>query len=189
MSINKNTLIKVMNKFSGSVGYDVPDLGVYRNFYPGETKEVPFEEIEKLSYSPGGLIILKEYLEIEDKEAANKIFNTEPQPEYFYSEKDIKQIMKNGSLDQFLDLLDFSPYGVQETIKDLAISLPLNDVAKRQAIKEKLNFDIDKAIEIKNTKYDGEEEPSNNNTKKAQRRTAPITTPTPTGRRYKPIEK
>jgi len=78
MSINKNTLIKVMNKFSGSVGYDVPDLGVYRNFYPGETKEVPFEEIEKLSYSPGGMIILKEYLEIENKEAANKIFNTDP---------------------------------------------------------------------------------------------------------------
>ena len=72
--INKDSLIKVTNKFSGSVGYDVPDLGVYRNFYPGETKEISYEELEKLSYTPGGLVVLKEYLEVQDKEAIRKMF-------------------------------------------------------------------------------------------------------------------
>ena len=33
-------------------------------------------------------------------------------------------------------------------VKDMAVALPLNDVAKRQAILEKLNFDVTKALEI-----------------------------------------
>jgi len=39
--------------------------------------------------------------------------------------------MKTGSLDEFLDCLDFAPEGVTDLIKTLAVELPLNDVAKR----------------------------------------------------------
>jgi adenylate cyclase class IV len=42
-------------------------------------------------------------------------------------------------------------------IKSIAVELPLNDMAKREAILNKLGFDVTKAIEIKNTKYDGED--------------------------------
>ena len=181
--INKDSLIKVTNKFSGSVGYDVPDLGVYRNFYPGETKEISYEELEKLSYTPGGLVVLKEYLEVQDKEAIRKILNQDPEPEYFYTKEDIKKIMESGPLDQFLDCLDFAPEGMKETIKDLAVDLPLNDVEKRAAIKEKLNFDVDRAISIKNTKLDGGEADPENNTAKATRRV--VAAPAATGRRYR----
>ena len=31
-------------------------------------------------------------------------------------------------------------------VKNLAVALPLNDVAKRKAIKDKLGFDVDKAV-------------------------------------------
>lgn len=155
MNIEKNTLVKVINRFSGTVGYEVSDLGVYRNFYPGESKDITFEELEKLSFTPGGMTILKEYLEIADKNIAAKIFNLNPEPEYFYSKEDIERVMKNGTLDEFLDCLDFAPTSVHELIKDMAINLPLNDVSKRQAIKNKFGFDVDRAIEIKNTKYDG----------------------------------
>ena len=77
-------------------------------------------------------------------------------------------------------------------IKTKAVDLPLNDMAKREAIKEKLGFDVTRAIEIKNTKYDGESE--NENVVKAStsgRRTAPLKSETPSasGRRYKPITK
>ena len=34
--IDKNKMVKVINKFSGTVGYDVPEMGVHRNFYPKE---------------------------------------------------------------------------------------------------------------------------------------------------------
>ena len=66
--------------------------------------------------------------------------------------------MLNGSLDEFLDCLDFAPEGVRELIKVLAVELPLNDVAKRKAIFEKLGFNVDKAIEIEQESADADEE-------------------------------
>lgn len=108
--------------------------------------------------------------------------------EYFYSREDIKKLMESGSLDQFLDCLDFAPAGVKDIIKDMAVELPLNDMNKRQAIMEKLNFDVNKAIEIKNTKFDGD---INEDTEKEtpKRRVVQKATPAPSGRRYKPENK
>ena len=190
--INKDSKIKVVNKFNGTVGYDVPELGVHRNFYPKQNKEIPFEELERLSFLPGGEVILKQYLEIVDREAITALFNDEPEPEYHYSEEDVLKLMTQGTLDQFLDCLDFAPEVIKEMIKTKAVDLPLNDMAKREAIKEKLGFDVTRAIEIKNTKYDGESE--NENVVKATisgRRAAPLKSETPSasGRRYKPITK
>lgn len=191
--INKDTLIKVINKDNGVVGYTVPDLGVHRNFYPGETKEVTYEELEKLSFIPGGMVILKELLEITDREAIKQLFSKEPEPEYHYTKDDVKQLLLTGTLDQFLDCLDFAPEVVKDMIKDMAVDLPLNDMAKRQAILEKMGFDVTKAIEIKNTKYDdGEEDTSGDFGRINKRRATPIksenTTAAPSGRRYNPTK-
>lgn len=190
--MDKSALIKVINRYSGVVGYDVPDLQVHRNFFPGETKDISYEELEKLSFVPGGEVILREYLEITDKEVANNLLHKSPEPEYYYSEEDVKKIMQQGTLDQFLDCLDFAPSVILDMIKTLAVDMPLNDVSKRDAIKEKLGFDVTRAIEIKNTKYDGETDavaeagPSG-------RRTAPLKTetaaPAATGRRYQAPKK
>lgn len=190
--LNKNVMITVVNKFGGTVGYNVPDLGVHRNFYPNESKEISFEELQKLSYAPGGDVILKEFLEIKDKEAIAELFHSEPEPEYFYSKEDIIKIMTTGSLDQFLDCLDFAPESILETIKGVAVDLPLNDVAKRDAIRDKLGFDVARAIEIKNTKFDGGDEDSSGEYGRlnSKRRAAPLSgNPTPTGRRYQPAKK
>lgn len=190
--IDKNKMVKVINKFSGTVGYDVPEMGVHRNFYPKESKEISFEELERLSFIPGGDVILRNYLEIVDEDVIMALFNEKPEPEYHYSENDVKQLLTTGTLDQFLDCLDFAPDVIKDMIKDLAVELPLNDMAKRQAIQDKLGFDVTKAIEIKNTKYDGETEEIIE-TKTSGRRAAPIkadsTTAAPSGRRYKPITK
>ena len=154
--MEKSRLIKVINKFSGSVGYDVPDLGVYRNFQPRESKDITIEELEKLSYIPGGLTILREYLEITDADIAEKILNGKLEPEYFYTEE------------------------------DMAVNLPLNDIAKREAIKEKLDFDVTRAIEIKNTNFDGGDAASSDEPTQAKRRVATKTTSTTAaGRRVK----
>ncbi len=189
--VNKDTLIKVINKDNGIVGYTVPDLGVHRNFYPGETKEVTYEELEKLSFIPGGMVILKELLEITDREATKQLFSKEPEPEYHYTKDDVKQLLLTGTLDQFLDCLDFAPEVIKDMIKDMAVDLPLNDIAKRQAIQEKLGFDVTRAIEIKNTKFDGgDEDNSEEYGHINKRRTAPIKEAiAPSGRRYKPENK
>lgn len=190
--MDKNTLITVINRDSGVVGYTIPDMNnFHRDFYPNESKQITFEQLEKLSFTPGGAMILKDFLEITDKEAANLLLHESPQPEYFYSKQDVKRIMQSGSLDEFLDCLDFAPEVIKSMIKELAVNMPLNDVAKRDAIKEKLGYDVSRVIEIKNTKYDGEtkkadEAEASKNKIKTNGRRVEInnSTPTATGRRY-----
>ena len=36
--MDKNTMITVVNKYGGTVGYTVEDLGIKRTFYPNEKK-------------------------------------------------------------------------------------------------------------------------------------------------------
>lgn len=83
--------------------------------------------------------------------------------------------MEIGTLDQFLDCLDFAPEVIKELIKTMAVELPLNDMSKREAIKEKLGFDVSKAIEIKNTKYDGDNDEDQSTNTVSSRRAKPIT--------------
>ena len=159
MAIDKNKLIKVRNRYDGTVGYDVPDMSIpHRNYYPKETKEVTFEELEKVAATPQGRVVLKDYLIIEDREAANELLNN-VEPEYYYTEEDVKKLLMTPyNYDAFLDCLDFAPDGVIDMIKDLAVSLPLTDSVKMQYILEKTGFDVKSAIEIANAKTGAEED-------------------------------
>lgn len=142
--------VKIVNRAgNGVVSYTIPDMGnLQRVFQDGEEKVITFEEVRKLSYVPGGMVLLNDYLVIEDKEVLEEL-NMTPEQEYFYTKEDIEQLMKEGSLEEFLDCLDFAPEGVLEAIKTLSVELPLNDVAKRKAILEKLNFNVDNAVKNK----------------------------------------
>lgn len=153
--MDKNTLVKIVNRDSGIVCYSIPEMGVNRQFMPRETKEITFGELESLSFQPGGDVILSDFLVIRNEEAAAALLG-QVEPEYYYTAADVKNLMVNGTLDAFLDCLDFAPMGVLEVVKDLAVELPLNDMAKRDAILEKLDFNVTRAIEIKNTKFDGD---------------------------------
>lgn len=141
--------IKVKNRSAGSAVYTIPELGdkrnIHRNFAPFEVKELDREEIEALTYIPGGQKLLAEYLQILDEQV---IAETLPhvEPEYNLDEAGVKKLMLEGSLDAFLDCLDFAPAGVIDLIKAYAVSLPLNDSAKREAILQKLKFNVDEAI-------------------------------------------
>ena len=142
--------VKVINRSgNGIVCYSIPDMGnLNRVFQDGEEKILTFEEMRKLSYVPGGQELLNDYLIITDNEVLDEL-NMHPEQEYFYTKEDIERLMKEGSLDQFLDCLDFAPDSVLENIKTLSVSMPLNDVAKRKAILEKLNFNVDNAVRNK----------------------------------------
>ena len=71
--MEKNTLIQVTNRDSGRVGYTVPELGVRRQFAPKETKEISFEELQALSYLPGGDVMLSQYLVVRNEEAVKEL--------------------------------------------------------------------------------------------------------------------
>ena len=161
-----NRQVKVMNRTNGTVGYSIPDMqNLHRNYTAKEEKVITFEELRKLSYIPGGENLLKNYLIIKDPEVIEAL-NLHIEPEYYYSEKEIIDLMQNGSLDEFLDCLDFAPDGVLDTIKDVAVKLPLNSVPKRKAILDKLHFNVDKAIEMLEVPVE-EELPRGNNRRAA----------------------
>lgn len=167
--MDNNKMIKVTNISVGSLGYTLPELHIKRHFTPKETKEISFGELFALYNSEGGRALILNKLAVKDKAAIDELgFDVER--EYFYTEDQVKDILVNGSQAAFLDLLDFAPEGILDIVKSLAVSLPLNDVAKRDAIFEKLNFNVTKAIEIQNTRFDdGSEDTSAKQSEKVRR--------------------
>lgn len=162
-------MYNVKNRSAGNAVYRIPEMGVRRSFAPGEVKQISEEELEKLTYQPGGMAMLSGFLQIMEPEAISKV-GLNPQPEYHMSEQDIANLMMNGSLDEFLDCLDFAPPGVIDIVKKLSVSLPLGDVSKRKALKEKTGFDCDAALKhvMEEQEDDGENTILKNTT--AQRR-------------------
>jgi hypothetical protein len=144
--MDKSQKVGVKNRSNSTAVYSVPDLRVSRQFSPGETKQITVEELEALTYYPGGLTLIKDCLLIEDAGIAKQILNQKIEPEYWLDEAGVKKLMIEGSLDEFLDCLDFAPEGVIELIKVIATKMPLNDVAKREAIKNKTGYDLDRAL-------------------------------------------
>ena len=182
--LDKNTIIKVTNRSNGSTGYTIPDLGnLHRSFQSGETKELTIEELRKLSYIPGGMFLLRNNLVLDNPEAIAELLN-EVEPEYYYTEEDIKTLLTTGTLAQFEDCLDFAPEGTINLVKKLSVELELNDVSKRKALLEKTGFNVTTAIEA--NQMDEKEVVTETKT----RRTAAITkTPitTTSGRRSAPV--
>lgn len=142
--MSKTTCL-VKNRGASHVSYRIPEDGIRRSFAPGETKEISYQELEKLTFQPGGMMILTNYLQLIETEALNA-FGIHAEPEYHMSETDVANLIKTGTLDAFLDALDFAPVSVVELIKKLSIDIPLMDMNKRKALKEKTGFDVDAAL-------------------------------------------
>ena len=149
-------MVSVTNRNVGTTGY-VFDNGFHRKFEINETKKIPLSELQQLSFIPGGDYILKNCLVINDKNALEAL-NLTVEPEYFYSETEIKKILLEGTLDQLEDTLNFAPEGVIEMIKKIAVEVEVPDVRKRDMISKKTGFNINNAISINHQLADGETE-------------------------------
>ena len=152
-------IFNVKNRGASWVTYKIPEDGIRRSFAPGEVKRVSDTELEKLTYQPGGMIILSQFLQIQD-EVALRNLNIHTEPEYYMSEADVAALIKTGSLDAFLDALDFAPVGVIDLIKKLSLEIPLMDLGKRKALKDKTGLDVDAAL--KNREAEKEDENGGN---------------------------
>lgn len=183
--IEKDTIIKVTNRDNGSISYSIPDLGnLKRRFSAGETKEVTMEELRKLSYQPGGESLLRKYLLIHNEDAVKELL-AEVEPEYYYTRKEVAEVLEKGSLDELKDLLDFAPKGTVNLAKTIAVETELNDVKKREAILESTGFDVTNAINVdRETSEEREEEKKERRVKTAE--PAKMETTTTPGRRTTP---
>lgn len=168
--MESNTLIAVTNRSDFYVGYPIPDGVGERDFAPGETKKITFEELQKLSFSGngGGMALLKEYFIIQDEEALDLILGN-VEPEYYYTDEEVKELLLNGTYEQLLDTLDFGTAGVIELIKKYIVDLEIPDLRKRDAVQQKTGLDVNKAILIKK-EYEEDNEPE----QEKVRRAAPI---------------
>ena len=147
MATNSEKMYLVKNRSTSMVVYKIPEDGIRREFAPGESKRIKYAELEKLSYQSGGRALMANFLQIVDEDVTNNL-NIHTENEYYMSEEQIIELIKNGPLDAFLDCLDYAPVGVIDLLKKYAVSLPMNDIKKRQALLEKVGFDVTKAIEM-----------------------------------------
>lgn len=144
--MNNDTKFKVKNRSASFVVYNLPERNLRREFAPGETRTVAFDELEALSYQPGGRELMANFLQIEAEEATNAL-GIKREPEYNLTEEQIQDLIQTGSLDEFLDCLDFAPVGVIDIIKTLAVQLPMTDMNKAKALQDKTGFDVMTALQ------------------------------------------
>ena len=128
--ITQETMYNVKNRSSSMVVYRIPETNLRREFAPGETKRIPFGELEKLTYQPGGRELLENFLQILEEEVTTNL-NVHRELEYDMSEEQVRDLLLTGSVDAFLDALDFAPIGVIDLIKSMAVALPLTNLQKR----------------------------------------------------------
>lgn len=139
----------VTNRSAGLVGYALPEMGIKnREFQPGETKKISAEELTNLSYRPGGTALMRDYLIIQDLDARQELIG-HVEPEYNMSPEDVKNLILYGSLDEWLDCLDFAPQGVIDLVQALSLELPLTDTTKMDAFKKKKGIDLARGIRAK----------------------------------------
>lgn len=143
--MDTNTICNVKNRSASMVVYRIPEKGIRREFAPGETKKIAYSELVDLSYQSGGRALMTNFLQIQSAKATEEL-NIQTEIEYNYSEADIAGLITEGSLDAFLDCLDFAPVGVVDLLKKLSVSIPLTDIQKRRALRDKTGFDVDKAL-------------------------------------------
>jgi hypothetical protein len=149
-------VFNVKNRSAGIVVYRIPEDGIRREFAPGETKRIAYSELEKLSYQSGGTQLIAQYLQVQSDEALDELA-VHREPEYKMSEQDVIDLIKGSdNVDEFLDCLDFAPDGIIDLIRTLAVKLPMENTAKKKALKEKTGFDVDAAL--KNIEAEQEEE-------------------------------
>lgn len=174
--VDMNRLVPVRNRNNGSTSYTLKEDGIFRIWHkPGEVKNISISELKKASYIPGGNYILKNLLIIEDAEALEAL-DMVVEPEYSYTDEDIKKILlsnDDNALDVLEDFLNFSPSGGIEILKQLAVQLEIPDTRKRKLISEKTGFNIDNAIYINKIMADDDDD-ANESVKPVKRKAAPV---------------
>ena len=140
--------VQVQNLTDSPVVYNIPEDNIRRDFGPYEKKRIGVEELQKLYYQPGGSVLIRDFLRIEDKKMALE-FGVDPdvyEHEYQWDKNKVDDVLLNGDIDVLCDALDFAPEGIVELIVQRAVDLRIPDVNKRQAIKKATHKDIDKMI-------------------------------------------
>lgn len=151
MTITDETLIPVQNLTGGTVSYIIPETNNVRHFNGQQLrKDITAGELRAVYASKGGKTLLENYLGIRNKELAAEfnILTDAFEHEYSWTQKEVDQILKTGSVDMLKDALEFGPEGIKQLIVDRAIELRIPDNNKLAAIQEFTGRDVSNMIKL-----------------------------------------
>ena len=184
MTVTDNKLIPVQNLTASTVSYMVPETNNVRHFAGQQLrKDITAGELRALYATKGGRVLIEDYLGIKDRELAAE-FNISTdvfEHEYSWTQKEVDDVLQNGSIDALKDALEFGPEGIKQLIIDRAVELHIPDNNKLAAIFEFTGRDVGNMIkldmELDNTQEEekparGRRVTSNNSGAQSQRRVA-----------------
>ena len=184
MTVIDSKLIPVQNLTASTVSYMVPETNNVRHFSGQQLrKDITAGELRALYATKGGRVLIEDYLGIKDQELAAE-FNISTdafEHEYSWTQDDVDNVLKNGSIDALKDALEFGPEGIKQLIIDRAVTLRIPDNNKLAAIREFTGRDVGNMIkldmELDNTQEEekpskGRRVTSNNSGAQNQRRVA-----------------
>lgn len=170
--------VQVQNLADHQVGFSDNNAGLVRRivFPPQATMELDVDILERLNYTYGGKVLLRDFLSIKDKDLALKFGVDEEtfENEYNWTQDDVDNVLTNEPLERLLDALDFGPDGIIDLIVSRATALPINDISKMRAIEEKTGKQIELMIKNKD-QFEKATETGEETQKISQRRVAPKT--------------
>lgn len=182
VEVKDEDLVQVQNLVDHTVVFKDEDTHRRIVFNAYEPKKLTAGILRRLYYSHGGEILLRNYLSVKNAELAKEFGVSEDTIEYNWTQKDVDAVLTTGSLDELKDALDFGPDGIKDLIVDRAIALRIDNVSKRQAIKEKTGSDITTMIDLKD-KVEAVEAAPEAAPEVTTRRAAKKVADAPTGRR------
>jgi len=147
--LKDDQLIRVKNLTGSSVVYRIPEDNIRRSFNAFEEKEITYGELQKLYYRNGGDILIRDYLQIQNKEAATE-FGVDPESfenEYSWDKNKVDSVLTTEHIDVLHDALDFAPEGIIDLIVSEAIRLRIVDINKRDLIQQYTGKNITKMID------------------------------------------
>ena len=147
--MDKKQIIRVKNLTANHVYYNIPEDNIHRKFGPFEEKQLTYEEIQKLYYQNGGDVLIKDYLQIKNKEVALE-FGVEEESfenEYSWDREKVDKVLTEEHIDVLHDALDFAPEGIVDLIISEAIRLRIVDINKRNLIQECTGKNINNMIQ------------------------------------------
>lgn len=138
----------VISKYNGLLSVQELNSGIrYVWNQIGDRLDLTEDQLRSILNTPGGRYTLENHVAIEDPAIVKKL-GINAEPEYFYTEEDIKKLLLEGSEDQLRDALDFSPEGTKELIAETAVKIQLADRNKVAIITASTGRNIENQINI-----------------------------------------
>lgn len=158
---------KVTSKYNGYVTVTPTNTG-YRYIWTNinASLDLTLEEIKNILNTPGGRDILENKVIIEDADLV-KDLGLDVEPEYYYTENDVENLLANGTVAQLKDTIDFAPEGTISLIVETATKMKLGDRNKLQVIKEMTGANVEQMITINATDDTLTEKPTTGKTRRA----------------------